>query len=49
MSIYRRASDGKWVGTLDLGEDAQGKRRRHVVYGKLRREVSQSWTRLAAG
>jgi integrase len=39
MSIYRRASDGKWVGTLDLGRDARGKRRRHVVYGALRREV----------
>jgi integrase len=39
VSIYRRASDGKWVGTLDLGRDANGKRRRHVVYGQLRREV----------
>ena len=39
MSIYRRASDGKWVGTLDLGRDANGRRRRHVVYGSLRREV----------
>jgi site-specific recombinase XerD len=40
MSIYRRASDGKWVGTLDLGLDAQDRRRRHVVYGNLRREAS---------
>jgi hypothetical protein len=39
VSIYRRASDGKWVGTLDLGRDAAGKRRRHVVYGQLKREV----------
>jgi integrase len=39
VSIYRRASDGKWVGTLDLGRDAKGRRRRHVVYGQLRREV----------
>jgi len=39
MSIYRRASDGKWVGTLDLGRDAQGRRRRHVVYGQLKRAV----------
>ena len=38
MSIYRRA-DGRWVGSLDLGRDAKGKRRRHVVYGQLRREV----------
>jgi integrase len=39
MSVYRRASDGKWVGTLDLGRDASGRRRRHVVYGQLKREV----------
>jgi hypothetical protein len=37
--IYRRASDGRWVGTLDLGRDARGRRRRHVVYGQPRREV----------
>jgi integrase len=37
--IYRRASDGRWVGTLELGRDASGRRRRHVVYGQLRREV----------
>jgi integrase len=38
--IYRRESDGRWVGVLDLGRDAAGKRRRHVVYGQLRREVA---------
>jgi hypothetical protein len=52
MSIYQRASDGKWVGTLDLGRDAKGKRQRHVVYGKLRREVvaklDQARSRLTA-
>ena len=52
MSVYRRASDGKWVGTLDLGRDAQGRRRRHVVYGHLRREViaklEEARNRLAA-
>jgi integrase len=52
VSIYRRASDGKWVGTLDLGRDANGKRRRHVVYGALRREVvaklEEARSRLAA-
>ena len=50
--FYRRASDGKWVGTLDLGRDAQGRRRRHVVYGHLRREViaklEEARNRLAA-
>jgi integrase len=39
MSIYRRG-DGRWVGSLDFGRDANGKRRRHVVYGSLRREVA---------
>ena len=52
MSIYRRASDGKWVGTLDLGRGADGKRRRHVVYGHLKREVvaklEEACSRLAA-
>jgi integrase len=39
VSIYRRG-DGRWVGSLDLGRDANGKRRRHVVYGTLRRDVA---------
>jgi integrase len=40
-SIYRRASDGRWVGVLELGDDPiTGCRRRHVVYGQLRREVA---------
>ena len=47
--IYRRASDGRWVGTLDLGRDANGKRRRHVFYGQLRREVTPRSRRLGAG
>jgi integrase len=51
MSIYRRG-DGRWVGLLDLGRDANGKRRRHVVYGSLRREVAakleEARSRLAA-
>jgi integrase len=38
VSVYRRA-DGRWVGSIDLGRDAKGRRQRHVVYGKLRREV----------
>jgi integrase len=50
--IYRRASDGRWVGTIDLGRDARGRRRRHVVYGQLRREVvaklDEARSRLAA-
>jgi integrase len=40
------------VGTLDLARDAQGRRRRHVVYGHLKREVvaklEEARSRLAA-
>ena len=36
--MYRRASDGKWVGTLDLGW-VGGKRRRRSVYGRTRAEA----------
>jgi integrase len=49
--IYRRASDGRWVGALTYVDD-QGKRRRHVFYGQLRREVAakleEARNRLAA-
>lgn len=44
-SIYQRASDGKWVGAVHLGWDETG-RRRKVVYGKTRAEVSQKITRI---
>jgi integrase len=37
-SIYRRQSDGKWVGSLDLGW-IDGRRKRKVVYGAIRAEV----------
>jgi integrase len=32
-SIYQRESDGRWVVSLNLGADGQGKRRRRVFYG----------------
>lgn len=38
-SIYRRDSDGLWVGALSLGLDGHGKRRRKVVYGVTKKEV----------
>ena len=37
-SIYQRASDGRWVGIVDLGY-VGGKRVRKTVYGKTQREV----------
>jgi len=36
--IYRRASDGRWVASVDLAPDGPG-RRRKVLYGATRREV----------
>ncbi|HEV8176862.1 MAG: site-specific integrase [Propionibacteriales bacterium] len=44
-SIYRRASDGRWVGVLDLGWSG-GKRRRRTVYGKTRGAVAAALTAL---
>lgn len=38
-SIYRRTSDGKWVGSVHLGYIG-GKRKRKTVYGRTRAEVS---------
>ena len=48
-AIYRRKSDGKWVGVLDGGY-IDGKRKRSVYYGDSEREVigkinaCQHWT-----
>jgi len=38
-SIFRRKSDGRWVGSVSLGY-ADGKRKRKTVYAKTRKEVS---------
>lgn len=46
-SVYQRASDGLWVGMLDLGI-VQGKRRRKTVYGQTEREVLQKLAVLRA-
>lgn len=38
-SIYQRASDGRWVSTIEAGSTAGGKRRRITVSAKTRAEV----------
>lgn len=38
-SVYQRARDGKWVGAVDLGRDAQGRRIRRSVVRKTKREA----------
>src|SRR6478672_9130184 len=44
-AIFKRASDGLWVGTLDLGV-VDGHRRRKTVYGQSEREVLQKLSTL---
>ena len=38
-AVYRRQRDGLWVGTVELGRDHRGRRRRQAVYGRTKREV----------
>src|SRR5688572_2380210 len=40
-SIYRRASDGRWMGSVDVGWTAKGTRRRITVSGKTEAEVKR--------
>jgi integrase len=47
-SIYQRESDGKWVGSLSLGYDTNGKRRRKVVYADSKGEVAEELRKLQA-
>jgi integrase len=45
--LYQRESDGKWVGTLELGW-IDGKRKRQVIYGATQDEVRIAMTRRLA-
>lgn len=47
-AIFQRESDGYWVGTVELGRTADGKRRRKTVYARTRREVSEQMKALLA-
>ena len=38
-SIFQRESDGRWVASLSLGFDADGKRKRKTVYGSTKKQV----------
>ncbi len=46
-SIYKRA-DGRWTGSVQVGVDANGKRRRQVVYGATRGAVLAKFDELRA-
>lgn len=37
--VCQRASDGLWVGTVTIGREKNGKRKRRAVYGKTQRDV----------
>src|SRR5260370_21678860 len=44
-SIFQRG-DGTWGGSLSLGYDGSGKRKRRVVYGGTKKEVQEELQRL---
>jgi integrase len=45
-AIFQRESDGLWVGSVSLGLDEKGKRRRRVVYGATKKEVQEEVRKL---
>lgn len=45
-SIYFRESDSRWVGSISLGYDDAGKRRRRTVYGNTKDEVAKEIRKL---
>jgi hypothetical protein len=47
-SIYFRDSDKQWVGSISLGYDGNGKRKRRVAYGASKQEVQEKLRRLQA-
>src|SRR5690554_6836213 len=46
-SIFRRP-DGRWCAFVTVGYDAQGRQKKHYVYGKTRQEVAEKLTKLLA-
>jgi len=44
--LYKRKSDGLWVGNVSLGQDAEGKRIRKDVYGKTKKEAKEKMQQL---
>lgn len=47
-SVYPRASDGLWIGTIEAGWTASGKRRRITISGKTEGEAKRKLTRRLA-
>ena len=47
-SLYKRASDGRWVGTIEAGTTTEGRRRRVSVTAKTRAEAARRLARKRA-
>jgi integrase len=45
-SIYFREDDGRWIGSISLGYNGEGKRKRHAVYGATKQEAQDKLRRL---
>jgi integrase len=45
-SIYFREEDARWVGSISLGYDGNGKRKRRTVYGATKQEVQEKLRQL---
>ncbi len=43
-SIFKRSSDGKWVGSVYLPPDENGVKKRKIIYGKSKSEVASKLT-----
>jgi integrase len=44
--VYQRESDGLWAGSVSLGYDASGARKRRTVYGNTKAEVLEKLRKL---
>ncbi len=47
-SVFYREADRQWVGSVSLGYDGRGRRKRRTVYGKTKQEVQGKLRKLQA-
>ncbi len=45
-SVFFRETDKQWVGSISLGYDGNGKRKRRTVYGASKKEVQEKMREL---
>lgn len=46
-SIFQRKSDGRWVGSITIGYDEQGRQKKKTVYGVNRTEVAMKLSEIS--